>query len=493
MKAPQYQIKNKKFITAEKTNSQGGKDFELKSGTKLSDVFNCLPYGRVNKTETGIGATTLELGSPRDSIVVQPLKVTAEGKSEQPVNGNNIHYYGKITPKSNGTIMTADKTSKLNSYISNSGNRFKKITVVVDNLESLINELGTSAYDYFLMLDEIDSIQKDSTFRSKMEDCIEIYKKFPEKQRSVISATLLDFSDPELSREAFTSIKYDVSPKEPILLNQSSNPIGYAATAILDTLKLIKTNGKDEKLVVAFNGVKRSVEIIDNIKKTDPTVIPDSDISILCGDQEKNNNLIARFNNSGIQNGILPSTLNFTTSAYFTGFDISEAYHLIILSDCRKPYTTISELEMIQIVGRCRLPSPSLLSFNIIHNWNNQPFKINHSKEELIDAAKQEIKSLECINHNYENNLVLREKMLEMRKDLIAITGFNNFNFVKETSGELKVSYLNIDAYIEHIRVKRELYNNLDDLYNCFVKLGFSKCLVSQRVNNNKLCNKLGV
>ena len=45
--------------------------------TKLSDVFNLMPYGHVIKEETGMGATYLELNTERNSIIVEPIKITA--------------------------------------------------------------------------------------------------------------------------------------------------------------------------------------------------------------------------------------------------------------------------------------------------------------------------------------------------------------------------------------------------------------------------------
>ena len=56
----------------------------------LTDTIKELPHGIINKTETGIGATTLELNSERNSIIVEPLKVTASAKAEK----HNALYVG---------------------------------------------------------------------------------------------------------------------------------------------------------------------------------------------------------------------------------------------------------------------------------------------------------------------------------------------------------------------------------------------------------------
>ena len=49
---------------------------------KLSDVFETTPYGLIKKNRTGVGATTLELNSPRNSIIVVPTKALAYEKAK---------------------------------------------------------------------------------------------------------------------------------------------------------------------------------------------------------------------------------------------------------------------------------------------------------------------------------------------------------------------------------------------------------------------------
>ena len=71
-------IKDESFIVDSTLNDSGGYDFVLKNGTWLGDVLEFLPNGIINKGITGIGATTLELNCDRNSIIIQPLKMTVE-------------------------------------------------------------------------------------------------------------------------------------------------------------------------------------------------------------------------------------------------------------------------------------------------------------------------------------------------------------------------------------------------------------------------------
>ena len=182
----------KKYIISQNPNKENGQDFLINAGTKLSEIFSFLPHGRINKKETGIGATYLELQSERNSIIVFPTRHTAFSKS-----GGDVHYFSsdRLTK-----VATQNKEDKLKRYLEDSRKKFNKITVVADSLPKLIDIIGKDVYtNYFLLLDEIDSIQKDSTFRKKMEICMELYKKFDFDKRAVVSATLLDFSDPILN------------------------------------------------------------------------------------------------------------------------------------------------------------------------------------------------------------------------------------------------------------------------------------------------------
>jgi len=92
-------------------------------GTYLGDVLKELPHGIINKTETGIGATTLELKSKRNSIIVENLKVTASSKAKH----HGAFYVGSPTDD----FPNAGDVEDLKDYISDVSVEFKKIIVVV--------------------------------------------------------------------------------------------------------------------------------------------------------------------------------------------------------------------------------------------------------------------------------------------------------------------------------------------------------------------------
>ena len=125
-----------------------------------------------------MGATTLELHALRNSIIVEPLKVTATTKAKKP----NTLYVGSPTDD----FPEAGEKSNVEEYINDATIKYKKIIVVADSLYKVINVLGKVAYkDFFILIDDVDSFQRDSTFRGSLELCMDTYKMFPRDRRAI--------------------------------------------------------------------------------------------------------------------------------------------------------------------------------------------------------------------------------------------------------------------------------------------------------------------
>lgn len=80
-------LENTKFASlAYLGDKDNGEEFlvTIKDGKKLSEAVDRLPYGILNKTITGLGATTLEITTQhRNSIIVVPTKTLAYTKTKQ--------------------------------------------------------------------------------------------------------------------------------------------------------------------------------------------------------------------------------------------------------------------------------------------------------------------------------------------------------------------------------------------------------------------------
>lgn len=155
---------------------------KMQPGKKLSEVMDKLPFGILNKTITGLGATTLEIMTQeRNSIIVVPTKSLAYNKykAANNIKGEDYAFYIGSPIKDITTNVNAEK---INNYLNCNTSSKKKFLVVADSLPILMNILektDCNVYNkYFLMVDEIDTMQSDSIYRSKLENVVDYYFKF---------------------------------------------------------------------------------------------------------------------------------------------------------------------------------------------------------------------------------------------------------------------------------------------------------------------------
>lgn len=359
-------IKNKKFLKKE-TLVDGKTTYVIKStkssGEKVyfNDVFNHLPCGIIDKTATGIGGTSCELDATRDSIVVQPYNITAysKGKNLSQTNKYSIHYYGNYQRSSKKAVSKSKKIStknitlndKLASYIKkcNSKKQPIKITCITDQLEPLKNFLDSfpdKKFDkYHLVLDEIDSLQEQSDFREVMDKCFHIYKKHPEENRSVISATIIEFNDEVMKKEPYSIIAYDKTIKNDITLIGTKK---IEDEIVKQIIHLTKTS--TQKILIACNNLDYCIKVITAIKKE--ATVKKRKSKILCSVLKKKQ--VGKYYAEMNVNGSLPGDINFITAAYFNGYDINEQYHSIIVANRLQSNLRLSPSLIYQISGRGR-------------------------------------------------------------------------------------------------------------------------------------------
>ena len=115
-----------------------------------------MPHGIVDKQVAGIGATSLEIDSKRNSIIVFPTKILAYNKWQR--NKTKLLYVGgKINDERDTTSI-----KEIQSYLSDDKVVYKKFLVVADSLYKLLQIIGKEHYkDYFLMIDEVYMIQSE--------------------------------------------------------------------------------------------------------------------------------------------------------------------------------------------------------------------------------------------------------------------------------------------------------------------------------------------
>ncbi|WP_026462272.1 hypothetical protein [Adhaeribacter aquaticus] len=462
--------RNPKII--EVSRGESTSTYILQNGAKLGEVFDFLPAGIVNKTETGIGATTLELNSERNSIIVEPIRVTASRKAKKTPGSL---YVGSPTPEFNQKVTN----DKIKAYIDSPGGKHKKLIVVADSLPRVIEAIGENVYrDYFLMIDEIDAFQNDAAFRGSMEKSLDYYKKFPQTNRALVTATPLGFSDPELEHEHQTIIQYETPVGRDIALIYTDNVSGSAFDHIKEQLQ---TN-PGQKIAIAFNSVTGCRGLAQKLEKD--RVVSPAEIKILCStsSEERVGKYFAELTNEQ-----LPGQVTFFTSAYFNGFDLDERYHLVSISDPTSPITALSDHKLKQIAGRSR---PGLLSETVIYGTSKElPEEITAVDEKsLISAAVDEIKAIECFEMNFRNNPVLKNSIKKIRELVVERTRHLKYSLVRlDADGKPQISYFNVDACLETIRVNKEVYQDAVSLKDL---LGKNNNIIGFHVSHSKTAIK---
>ena len=113
----------------------------IKQGRRIGEVMDRVPFGIINKTITGLGATTLEImNQERDSIIVVPTKSLAYSKYKSANlskgDGYTLYFGSPIKEiKSNVTPR------QVQAYLNSNNHRKKKFLVVADSLPRLIKKL----------------------------------------------------------------------------------------------------------------------------------------------------------------------------------------------------------------------------------------------------------------------------------------------------------------------------------------------------------------
>lgn len=431
-----------------------------------------LPHGIIEKSHTGMGATHMEIISSRNSIIVEPVKVTAYSKvneyNEKFVNDKSK--YALYVGSEIGLQKSSTSTQQIKEYLENRSIEFKKIICVADSLPKVVEELfqmGTLD-DYFLLIDEIDSIQNDSSFRIRLEDCLDIYFLFNSNNRAVLTATPIDFSSREMQQEPKTIFNLKRSKNTNIEFIQTKGQV-ISQLKILGLLILEKYYQKNGTVVIVLNSIKDIEKVIGTLKNYG---VPESDISVLCSRTQQ-----ARLHKyySEMHSAEYPNLICFITSAYFTGYDIQKSHHLIIFTSCFTQSTLLSVNQIKQIIGRLR--NQDHLSLSLIRREAKENDKIQPDViklrtltiDQFIQSAEALMKSMNCISHNMRNYNDDLDFLKTFQNGALSALRSKKFSIIRQkltvennkiSKNEYVISNFFIDSKKEQIRVFREFYDN---------------------------------
>lgn len=417
---------------------------------KLGDIFCTTPYGLIKKNVTGIGATTLELRSQRNSIIVVPTKNLAYNKWETGYNketGKNVYLY---VGSAIGILKNSDSYD-IERYINDATITYKKILVVADSLPKVMRLIDPAKW--FIMVDEIDMYQTDSSFRPSLEDAIDYYFRFPQKNRCLVSATIRPFFNPQLQEEPLIDINYAVNNPRHLTICCSDN----IRANVKEQIPKLLEQYPDDKIAIANNHLTSILKII--------ALLPEElqqKCSILCGESSKDK--AGEYYKELVDN-LLPSQITFFTSTYFVGVDIDEPFHLISISDPERLYTLLSPERLKQIAGRCR---PGLLSEYVVYSTNAR--KVRKGYKFVLDRLFEFAKKLVVIANEagavleQYPNFVSEFKIRGVRDSILDASNFSVLEssplpYIRQNiDGECVLYYFNFDALEEYVRLRNDLY-----------------------------------
>lgn len=441
------------------TDDGGAWTMRLEQGDKLGQFMDRVPFGILDKTITGLGATTLELETQvRDSIIVVPTKSLAYNKhltTEQRKGENSSMYIGSPI----GNILTDITPENIRDYLSLDNGKKKKFLVVADSLWKVIETIGPSVYhDYFLMVDEIDTMQSDSVYRPNLEKVIDYYFRFDRTMRAAVTATLRAFSDVRLLREAYVTTIWEQNPVRDIRLIEARE-VDVTAEEVVRNL-LEKT--ESEIILVAYNSLDGILNIINLLSEEHSAI--KQQCGVLCS--ERNQDKVREYTKDVLDvNNNLQKRIVFMTCAYFAGIDINDKCHVISISSNYQPFTLLSTERLTQIQGRCR---NGVLSETIIYDITPmedtvQTLKAYRTvllrKAEKFSRAVNELHQLCKFDSDLSDMGIFVERLLTMKADSQVAKNYPVTIIRENIDGNIVPAYFNIDALLEKWELHHTLYS----------------------------------
>lgn len=434
-------------------NSTYKKIYHLKAGQYIRDLKKFkFPYGIIEKGETGIGATQAEIKAKRNSIIVFPSRSIAYNKSLSNIKKSPL-YIGSLPDKK--TISR----NQIREYYDNVKIQYKKYLVVADSLHKIFDALGEKVVyqNFFLMFDEIDKFQSESTFRTELENCLD-YFIHPDCKGCLVSATLGEFSKNKLDQLPRYLITRGSTPKHNINL--------FKIGSIHNIIRYLFIKLRDyptDKILIAHKSINTISKIVDELDKKSR-----NETKILCG--EGSSYLVKEYFGR-LENDLLPARINFITAAYFYGVDINEKFHVIMISDRSTDFSLLSISEIRQIVGRCRFPHKPI-SIDLIIPKVKYDIELE-KKTILLNKAHDLLQQTEKHGATL-NRMNLDENAISKNRTYQKLLTYNNVQLLRiDRHLQFRISNFTIDQYCNRNKELRELYGvrrspikSLSEFYN---------------------------
>lgn len=295
----------------------------LHKGQYLSDVMNEIPSDCIlSKKIPGCGATTLELDTKRNSIIIVPNVPVIKSKCSK--YDNLLGVYENVT------------ADKICNYLTS--NTLHKIMITPESfgkVKTACERCGIDLYShFFLLMDECHQLIKDVDYREDIVLPMTDFFRF--KGKALVSATPIGFSDPRLKEFETIEVNADYDYRQEITVTHTYN----IQKAVNDYLK-----NHDDTICFFINSV---VEIYAIMKQLN--ILEDSAVYCAPKSRMKLRNEYSFDNAYKDWSADTMKKYNFFTGRFFTAFDLDLPYKpdLVMVTD---PY--ISEYTMLDIDTDC--------------------------------------------------------------------------------------------------------------------------------------------
>jgi hypothetical protein len=386
----------------------------------------------------GFGATHLEIETPRNSIIIEPLvEVIRIKKLKHP---NILAVYKKTTIK------------EIKDYLNNQSIKTKKVLVTPESYSKVkkVIQSPNSKFnlyeDFFMLFDECERLITDKDYRGKIMLPMNDFFKF--KNKAIISATAILPSDTRFAENGFKIGKFlpEFDYKQDLKLMTTNN--------IVKTLKMVLGKMKKRPIFIFLNS---TLTIYSLIK--------------LCGLEENSKVFCSEDSCLILKNlgyNATSSTLgefaryNFFTCRYFSGLDIDLNFKpdVIMITDVNNASHSIIDpmTEAIQIVGRFRKPvgSNEIKTTNSLSHITNFKPSISYR---TVENTKLYLRGLQKAYKEKRKELVDTEcqkiKSAADEANLDSLRqGFQALPFSQFINLNGEIDYYMIDNFIHKQRVK---------------------------------------
>ena len=406
----------------------------LKEGQFLSNVLSEIPTDCIlSKRVPGCGATTLELKTNRNSIIIVPNVPVIQSKEKKEPYPKGV--YEDVTVSEVVTYLKENIRYK----IMTTPESFGKIKVACEKCNINIYS------EFFLLMDECHQLVKDVDYRNFIVLPMADFFKF--KNKAMVSATPLGFSDPRLKKFDTLEVRADYDYQQEITVINA-----YNTTKAIGEYLESHQNG-----TVCFfvNSITQIYSIMRNFKLLE-------DSTVYCAPKSVTK-LKEGYDFTNAYKEWSAETMkryNFFTGRFFSAFDLELTYKpdLVMITDpYLSPYTMLDvDTDCIQICGRFRYGISSAT-----HIYRVNPEICVKSKEQV----EQDIHDLE-IGYNtlrrYYKNADSREDRMAFGQ-VIDIHPFRQYLY-----SDLTKNCFRIDCKVNEVLVEGKYKSELTvtDWYN---------------------------